>query len=1146
MAAAAILTGCQNDDIIEGGGSNDNLKMVEITAGMPGNDGSRTAFIDGGVKWQANDALSVFVGEQNYKFTIEDGIGENEATFLGEVPASADFTNNVAYYPYGENVSIAQAEGKYTVSAQYPVVQQWAADGSFGPNSLPMIAQNGTQNSDKYNFNFKTLGGWLQLYVKGDATITKVVMKAAKGQKIAGDYTVTVANGASPVMEMAETAVRYVALDCGEGVQLSNEKATLFTFAVAPFTFAAGEVSFDLYDNTGKFMPNAYTITKAGTIIANAYYTLAMKSPVDYKGIEPVAKIGEMAYATLGAAVKDAEENDVIDVVNNIETAETIVILEDKNITISLGENIITGTMHKNVGGVIKNLGVLNLNGGTVKSAANNGGSAIVNAGTLTVTGTTLNGAPNADGSWPSYTVNNTGSLTITDANITSYHGAVASYNEGAIVELNNTNIDMTGIPGFTNHAIYTYNNGKVVVNGGNIANNATDQSSTGGSVINGAVEVNDGNFSGRIENYYGTPVIKGGTFTVNPKKFVAEGYKFVEEEGKWIVIDNSWIAKINEVPYTSLKAAIEAVQDGETITLVDNEKFTKDNRTHNSSTWYDGIYYVGDKNFTIDLNGKTISQDGSVNDYMLNFKNDGEKANTIILKNGTVDAGTTAFCALCTSSGSTQELTINLEDINLINNIANGSTVKLRGGAVLNVKEGTVITGKNSYLGIESVASTVNIYDGAEIYMNGTSSYNGCLVGACGNGIVNVYGGKGIGVKGGFIAMTSGGTINIEGGEWTANNDGTIGNNSNLYVLTSQNNNKESGYVGASIINVSGGTFRGGMDAWILNPGTTPKENAELNISGGCFNANPSSYLAEGFVAEKNETTGLWTIVELGYTKAENGDITVKSLVGLKNALTMAGAAGAGDTNIILSGNMDMTGVEWTPITVDGYNGADIVTLDGNNATIKGLTAPLFAGGFAGGSGIVIKNLTIDASTIVSTNTTGSGAFVESSDSQSKVELVNCHLKNSSVTGSRTGGLVGWTSGYNNVNDGPVKSYITLENCSVTNCTITGSSVGGLNGHAGANAWTYTTIKDCTVTGCTLNSTDDGGWRVGVAVGTANVGEVTITNLTEYGNTLTQTGKTAPTGDKRNYYGRFVPGESGKLVIDGVQLQLVSTLSGL
>ena len=301
---------------------------------------------------------------------------------------------------------------------------------------------------------------------------------------------------------------------------------------------------------------------------------------------------------------------------------------------------------------------------------------------------------------------------------------------------------------------------------------------------------------------------------------------------------------------------AVNAVEDGQVITLSDNIQFSESARTHNSGTWYDGIYYIGDKSFTIDLNGKTISNDGSVNDYLLNFKNaastntrSAAKANTITIKNGTIDAGTAAYCALCTSSVQENQLTINLEDVKVINNISNGSTIKVRGGAILNVKEGTIITGENSYLGIECIASTVNIKEGAEIYMNGTSSYNGCLVGVGGNGTINVSGGKGIGKKGGFIAMTSGGTINVSGGEWIANTNGSVGDNSNLYVLTAQSNKYESGFAGPSVINVTGGTFRGGMDAWVLN--NLPEEKAELNISGGNFNADPTNYLAEGYSAK-------------------------------------------------------------------------------------------------------------------------------------------------------------------------------------------------------------------------------------------------------------------------------------------------------
>ena len=250
------------------------------------------------------------------------------------------------------------------------------------------------------------------------------------------------------------------------------------------------------------------------------------------------------------------------------------------------------------------------------------------------------------------------------------------------------------------------------------------------------------------------------------------------------------------------------------------------------------------------------------------------------------------------------------------------------------------------------------------------------------------------------------------------------------------------------------------------------------------------------------------------------------------------AGESGSGNVTVTIDKDYDLTGYQWTSLTVQGYTGAGVVTVEGNNHKITGLNAPLFAGGFAGTSGIVVKNLTLTNVNIKdSTSDQGIGAFINNVDSMPKIELDNCHLTDSSIDsngGARVGGLIGWTSGYNKKNDGPVDTYITVTNCSVENTKITAAgSVGGIIGHAGANPATYHTFTNNTVTGCTLHSTDDGGWRVGVVVGTVNVGEVALNNTTESGNTVTQTGKTAPAGQS-NLYGRFVPGTTGKLVIDG------------
>ena len=244
------------------------------------------------------------------------------------------------------------------------------------------------------------------------------------------------------------------------------------------------------------------------------------------------------------------------------------------------------------------------------------------------------------------------------------------------------------------------------------------------------------------------------------------------------------------------------------------------------------------------------------------------------------------------------------------------------------------------------------------------------------------------------------------------------------------------------------------------------------------------------------------------------------------------------GDTVIELLDNIDMTGKSWTPVKVDGYNGAGVVTLNGNNHKITGLRAPLFAGGFAGNSGIVIKDLTIDRANINdTTNTQGIGAFINCVDSMPRIELFNCHLTNSTIEstgGARVGGLIGWTAGYNNPNDGPVDTYISIRNCSVELCNITAKgSVGGLIGHAGGNPATYHDIADCKLVNNYLYSTDDGGWRVGALVGTANVGQVTVDAATSaIGNTLSQTGKTSA-ALANDLFGRAVVNDDGLVIVD-------------
>lgn len=368
-----------------------------------------------------------------------------------------------------------------------------------------------------------------------------------------------------------------------------------------------------------------------------------------------------------------------VKLVNDITTGTSLAIPAGVAVDLDLNGKTLTGTMHKSNGAVISNKGNLTIKGGTVKSTAPNGGSALQNAGTANVVNSTLNGASNADGSWPSYTVNNTGKLILTDTNITSVHGGVASYGDGAVVTMNNTNLNMSGIPGFTSHGLYTYNNGQIVVNGGNIANNAADQAATGASVINGAVTVNAGTFNGRIEDYFGTPVIKGGTFSVNPASFVAPGYQVTNNgDGTWSVGAYKISTGAELVDAIANGKAVELTQDVslEKIDLtgaITNDVVIDANGHKITTTDAYGIEVTAGKNVTISNADVEMTKEGDYITYAAGFKvaNGDYAGSTITLKNCAITMANTDWAYAVNMPAGVKNLNLVIDNCTLEGAIA-------------------------------------------------------------------------------------------------------------------------------------------------------------------------------------------------------------------------------------------------------------------------------------------------------------------------------------------------------------------------------------------------------------------------------------------------------------------------------------------
>lgn len=546
-------------------------------------------------------------------------------------------------------------------------------------------------------------------------------------------------------------------------------------------------------------------------------------------------------------------------------------------------------------------------------------------------------------------------------------------------------------------------------------------------------------------------------------------------------------VAKVGETEYATLEAAVNAVTaDNNTVTLL-------------KDTTVPAMIMLK-KSLTLDLNGHKLNDESNTASWVQVVDN------AKLTINGTVE-GSAAYGRM---------------NLGIASN--NNGSLEINGGIYAVGNEETVlhINGTCMSSDVTINGATIKATNDNGIQLNGKGTFS----------ITNseITGGTGIYIKAGTLTLENTkvtGTLTPVNYSYNGNGSNATGD---AVVIDACN------YPGGNpTITIKSGDFAGSKAAigYYQHTGsdsTAKPGTAAISIIGGTFNTDVSAYVADGYILNNG------TVEKLGETNAvaKVGDTYYKTL-----ADAFAAANKTGDTVIELLDDINMTGKNWTPVGVDGYHGQGVITLNGNGKTITGLSAPLFAGGFAGKSGIVIKDLTIAGADINdTTNTQGIGAFINCVDSMTRIELDNCHLKNSKIVstgGARVGGLIGWTSGYNNQNDGPVDTKVTLTNCSVENVTIEAKgSVGGLIGHAGANPATYHTITGCTVKDSTLKCTEtEKSWRVGDLVGTANVGQVTVDAATSASQNILTQGNADTQKPEDSIFGRKVVGTAGLVIID-------------
>lgn len=221
-----------------------NEILPDLTAVFADKEATRT-YVENGkyLRWHEDDRITAFYGNTlNRQYKFNGTTGDNSGTFSlvpsGELGTGNAFDRIYALYPYSTDARITD-EG--LISLTLPATQTYA-ENSFGLGANTMVAV--TENLEDTFLAFKNACGYLKLklYNAEGATLKSIEVKGNNGEPLAGDATLSINFGETPVLTLAESATDTIRLDCGDGVALgtTTETATELWIVLPATTFANG------------------------------------------------------------------------------------------------------------------------------------------------------------------------------------------------------------------------------------------------------------------------------------------------------------------------------------------------------------------------------------------------------------------------------------------------------------------------------------------------------------------------------------------------------------------------------------------------------------------------------------------------------------------------------------------------------------------------------------------------------------------------------------------------------------------------------------------------------------------------------------------------------------------------------------------
>lgn len=600
----------------------------------------------------------------------------------------------------------------------------------------------------------------------------------------------------------------------------------------------------------------------------------------DEGGTTGVAKIGDVEYPTLQAAVDAANNGDTIVLKKSISATEIgekkqlQFVKADMNVTLDLNQNTITAEAGEAIAINAANI-TLTVKNGTIENFAegnySDGVYAYKESNNLTLTfesvvlksrtqglavqGLTSNSNVNIVNSKITsaeelgiYYPPKSGTLTISDSEITGVTGIVVK-GSNLVVKGEKTIISGTG-PNVDPETYYT---------------GATDGSSTltetgdalyiesGYNDRDISVSISGGHLNSKsakavrmfVKNGENTSAkreisVTGGTFSSDVSAYVAEGYVQNENGTVEQLGETNAVAKIDDTYYKTLADAVAAANDGKTVTLLKNVVL-------NSTLTLN-------KSMTLDLNGCKISNGSTMGtDYLVSIAANADVSIVGNKENSKISDSRSNAQGTITAVVVYGKLTVAGDNLT-ISRGANGIAIKVEDNpGTLIVNGGTITVDKPTKTSSQAIQNWGNATINSGVF----------------NGDVDSYA---------YIAANKNyvGNMTIENGIF----------NGEVFAAQLQYNNQWP--TASARVAITGGNFKGIIAEYYHDStkGLQPVENvskpantaeSEVVVSGGYFTTDPSAYVASGYVAGTSDVSGYsYKVV----AKTNTGNVEVKPAV--------------------------------------------------------------------------------------------------------------------------------------------------------------------------------------------------------------------------------------------------------------------------